>query len=194
MGQNVLFVGTMNEDESTLALSDKVLDRANVLRFPKPVKLEEALPSSDDKHAADGYLPKSRWARWVRSADKLDKSQHDRASRVVGQINDVMNELGRPFGHRMGQAMLHYVANYPAVGGRTNNMDQVNFALADQIEQRILPRLRGLSTADHGNALRALADIASGELQDGALAEEIESAVLRSTNGLFVWCGFTRQT
>src|SRR3546814_6253098 len=31
-GQNVLFVGTMNEDESTLALSDKVLDRANVLR------------------------------------------------------------------------------------------------------------------------------------------------------------------
>src|ERR1035441_2314743 len=30
---NVLFVGTMNEDESTQSLSDKVIDRANVLRI-----------------------------------------------------------------------------------------------------------------------------------------------------------------
>lgn len=195
VGQNVLFVGTMNEDESTLALSDKVLDRANVLRFPKPVKLEEALPSSDNRYVAKGYLPKSRWTRsWIRGAEKLDGSQRARASRVVGQINEVMNELGRPFGHRMGQAMLHYVANYPSELGHTNNMDHVNFALADQIEQRILPRLRGLSTEMHGRPLRALADIASDELQDGALAEEINSAALRSTNGLFVWRGFTRHS
>ena len=32
-GYNVLFAGTMNEDESTQSLSDKVVDRANVLRF-----------------------------------------------------------------------------------------------------------------------------------------------------------------
>jgi predicted nucleic acid-binding Zn-ribbon protein len=36
VGENVLFVGTMNEDESTQTLSDKVLDRANVLRFGRP--------------------------------------------------------------------------------------------------------------------------------------------------------------
>ena len=36
--KNVLFVGTMNEDETTQALSEKVLDRANVLRFGKPQK------------------------------------------------------------------------------------------------------------------------------------------------------------
>lgn len=197
VGQNVLFVGTMNEDESTLALSDKVLDRANVLRFPKPVKLEEALPSSDSKYVAKGYLPKSRWASsWIRGADKLDGSQRARASKVVGQINDVMNELGRPFGHRMGQAMMHYVANYPATANRTNNMDHVNFALADQIEQRILPRLRGLVAEEHSRPLRDLADIASNELQDGTLANEINDVVMRSreSNGLFVWRGFTRQS
>ena len=33
---NVMFVGTMNEDESTQTLSDKVVDRANVLRFGRP--------------------------------------------------------------------------------------------------------------------------------------------------------------
>lgn len=197
VGQNVLFVGTMNEDESTLALSDKVLDRANVLRFPKPVKLEEALPSNDRTYVAKDYLPKSRWTRsWIRAADKLDGSQRARASKVVGQINEVMNELGRPFGHRMGQAMLHYVANYPAAGNRSNNMDQVNFALADQIEQRILPRLRGLIAEEHSRALRNLSDIANNELQDGVLAKEIENAVQRSreSNGLFVWRGFTRQS
>ncbi len=197
VGQNVLFVGTMNEDESTLALSDKVLDRANVLRFPKPVKLEEALPTSDSRYVAKGFLPKSRWARsWIRGADKLDGSQQARASKVVGQINDVMNELGRPFGHRMGQAMMHYVANYPAATNRTDNIGQVNFALADQIEQRILPRLRGLVAEEHSRPLRDLADIASNELQDGTLANEINDAVLRSreSNGLFVWRGFTRQS
>ena len=34
--RNVLFVGTMNEDESTQSLSDKVIDRASVLRFGRP--------------------------------------------------------------------------------------------------------------------------------------------------------------
>lgn len=34
-----LFVGTMNEDETTQSLSDKVLDRANVLTFGKPPEL-----------------------------------------------------------------------------------------------------------------------------------------------------------
>ena len=38
-GHNILFSGTMNEDESTQALSDKVLDRANIMRFRKPEKL-----------------------------------------------------------------------------------------------------------------------------------------------------------
>ncbi len=196
VGQNVLFVGTMNEDESTLALSDKVLDRANVLRFPKPENLEGALPRSDSSFVAQGYLPRSRWTgKWIRPAAMLDDAQRKRASDVVAKINDVMNELGRPFGHRMGQAMLHYVANYPATGGRTNNMDQVNFALGDQIEQRILPRLRGVVAEEHNRALHNLAGIADTDLQDGELAEEINQAVQRSTdsNGLFVWRGFTRR-
>lgn len=33
---NVLFAGTMNDDESTQALSDKVLDRSNILQFAAP--------------------------------------------------------------------------------------------------------------------------------------------------------------
>ena len=36
LGRNVLWTGTMNEDETTKSLSDKVLDRANLLHFPRP--------------------------------------------------------------------------------------------------------------------------------------------------------------
>lgn len=196
VGQNVLFVGTMNEDESTLALSDKVLDRANVMRFPKPMELKPSLPTSDAKHVAKGYLPKSRWMEsWKRSANSLDASQRSRATDLIDGINDVMDKLGRPFGHRMGQAMLHYVANYPVVANRTNNTDQVNFSLADQIEQRILPRLRGIVVDEHARDLRDLADLADRQLADKALGEEIQNCIKRSqeTNGLFVWRGFMRE-
>jgi hypothetical protein len=184
----------MNEDESTLALSDKVLDRANVLRFPKPLELKNALLKPDERYVADGYLKKERWMKaWVREAGSLSESQRSRAAGIVDKINDAMNELGRPFGHRMGQAMLHYVANYP-VPNQTNNTGQVSWGMADQIEQRIMPRLRGILADEYGRQLRNLADIASSELGDGQLAEEIQRSVDRSreTNGLFVWRGFTR--
>jgi hypothetical protein len=93
----------------------------------------------------------------------------------------------------MGQAMLHYVANYP-VQNQANNTGQVSWGMADQIEQRIMPRLRGILADEYGRQLRSLADIASSELGDGLLAEEIQRSVDRSreTNGLFVWRGFTR--
>lgn len=196
-GQNVLFVGTMNEDESTLALSDKVLDRANVLRFPKPLKLKNALLKPDERYVADGYLKKERWTKgWIKEAASLSDSQHSRATEIVAKINNAMNDLGRPFGHRMGQAMLHYVANYPVPPNQTNNTGQVGWGMADQIEQRIMPRLRGVLAQENSRPLRDLADIAGRELGDGPLAEEIERCLDRSreTNGLFVWRGFTRSS
>ena len=195
-GQNVLFVGTMNEDESTLALSDKVLDRANVLRFPKPVELKNSLLSVDNSHVSHGYLPKERWmTRWIRTADVLSESQRARATSVISQINNVMDKLGRPFGHRMSQAMLHYVANYPVAKNQTNDTRQVDFGLADQIEQRIMPRLRGVLVDDYRGCLLELSEVAGRDLNDKPLEEEIEKCVNRSceTNGLFVWRGFTRQ-
>jgi predicted nucleic acid-binding Zn-ribbon protein len=194
-GQNVLFVGTMNEDESTLSLSDKVLDRANVMRFPKPVELKDTLITHSHHHIAQGYLPKTTWmTSWMRSAEQLDTAQSERANRVIAKINNIMNDLGRPFGHRMGQAMLHYVANYPVAANKTNNTEPVNFGLADQIEQRIMPKLRGVVVDTYRRQLLDLADLAGQDLNDQALAEEIKKTVdrARDTNNLFVWRGFSR--
>ena len=194
-GQNVLFVGTMNEDESTLSLSDKVLDRANLLRFPKPKELKPDLPTTAGGWKARGYLSRARWTReWMRTVKQMDKGAHDQAARTVSEINAIMDEMGRPFGHRMGQAMLHYVANYPSHPSSTDSPEAVNKALADQIELRILPRLRGVLVDEQHHSLDDLARVAKS-LDDGALGEAIDRTAQRSrdTNGLFVWRGFTRQ-
>jgi len=194
-GQNILFAGTMNEDESTLALSDKVMDRANILRFPRPAELREELPDAEPEARATGYLPISRWTQsWMREAESLDASTRNRATRVIGEINGVMDELGRPFGHRMSQAMLHYVANYPGNRNQTNNTEQVDHALADQLEQRIMPKLRGVDVGADRVALQKLSEIAGDQLNDQQLSEAIDDAVRRAERsiGIFNWRGFQR--
>jgi len=39
LGRNVLWAGTMNQDETTKSLSDKVLDRGIIINFPRPTRL-----------------------------------------------------------------------------------------------------------------------------------------------------------
>ena len=193
-GQNVLFVGTMNEDESTLSLSEKVLDRANVLRFPKPKELRSDLPTTGERLKAAGYLPRRRWTEeWTRRIGDMDNAALDRATETVSAINAIMDEIGRPFGHRMGQAILYYVANYPSQPDRTDEPELINNALADQIELRLLPRLRGVGVDENRNSLYQLAGKARS-LGDEALGNAIDNAVQRSHDtGLFAWRGFTRE-
>lgn len=190
-GQNVLFVGTMNEDESTLSLSEKVLDRANVLRFPKPKELTSDLLTK--RPTAEGYLPRRRWTEeWTRHIADLDNAARQRATETVSAINAIMDKMGRPFGHRMGQAVLYYVANYPSQPDRTGEPELIDNALADQIELRLLPRLRGVGVGENRDSLHELAKTARS-LGDEALGNAIEDAVRRSHDtGLFAWRGFTR--
>ena len=39
IGGNILWTGTMNEDETTKGLSDKVIDRSTLITFPRPTEL-----------------------------------------------------------------------------------------------------------------------------------------------------------
>ncbi|MFM8173574.1 MAG: McrB family protein, partial [Pirellulaceae bacterium] len=68
--RNVLFVGTMNEDETTQALSDKVIDRANVLRFGRPGKVEKA-SDKGQVESTDSRIPYAVWDSWCRLPDSL---------------------------------------------------------------------------------------------------------------------------
>jgi hypothetical protein len=131
LDERVLFVGTMNEDESTHTLSDKVLDRACVLSFPSPrdMKLEKQVVVERAKER----LAFSTWKQWC-----VEESPAGIASKL-NEINDIMERLGRPFGHRLFRAIHSYIAQYPVRDERGRED-----AWSDQWVMKVLPRLKGL--------------------------------------------------
>lgn len=185
-GYNLLFAGTMNEDESTQSLSDKVVDRANVLRFAAPRRI---MASGTARPLANPEaLSRRTWSGWIKSVSTVegDAFVNQALDRMVGMMKD----FKRPIGHRVGRAILAYTANYPEAEGGSRLRD----ALADQVEMRLLPKLRGVDVADAGNAFSDLEGFVQGELRDEALAEGIRQSLeaARAGTGQFVWQGVTR--
>jgi hypothetical protein len=180
-GHNVLFAGTMNEDESTQTLSDKVLDRANTLRFRKPDDLN-AETINELAQAQDSYLPRRTWLGWRKDAPANPEHQQ-RTITMVSEVNDILTKIGRPFGFRVNQAIHAYVANYPGLEMEAD----AGPALADTLRLRILPKLRGVELEDKtARALREIADIAL-ELGDHELADSIRQGLVNTD--VFHWTG-----
>jgi hypothetical protein len=177
----------MNEDESTQALSDKVLDRANQLRFTRPRNFTRA-PAVGEGKPAEGWLPRRVWESWHRDASTLDATARSHLEDWIGRLNDILDGLGRPFGHRVQQAILAYAANLPAVERHPG--DGAAIAFIDQLELRILPKLRGLDT---GAAERKLNDL-ERLLQEPQLSDSAVLTAFRQAREaeLFTWPGAAR--
>ncbi len=186
-GYNILFVGTMNEDESTQSLSDKVVDRANILRFAAPRTIAATAPLDDrDDLPALSY---EHWKSWLRHTWDLGTGNRHSMSEQINKILDIMRRLRRPIGHRLGQAIMAYVCNYP----QHSDFSDIRVPFADQVEMRILPKLRGVEIdAAQGN-LDRLRRYVDEDLNDHLLAEAIsESLDASRITGQFVWRGVTR--
>ena len=183
--RNVLFVGTMNEDETTQTLSDKVVDRANVLRFGRPTSLKSKA-GDGSVEGAKAFLAYEDWQSWIKNSDTdLLPSIRSDVTEWVQKLNQAMHRIGRPFAHRTYGAMLSYVANYP-------QQDNFKLAVADQIEMKVMPKLRGLDPHDPqvGQAL--------GEIQSviNSLGDEKLQSAIQESRGAeshqFLWHGVDR--
>lgn len=184
-GYNLLFAGTMNEDESTQSLSDKVVDRANVIRFAAPRQIISG--GSRGKPPATEALKRSTWEKWAKP--RRSDSERDTAQKKIEEMVDIMKAFGRPFGHRLGRAMLSYVDRYPLTEGVPNI---VNHALADQVEMRLLPKLRGIEVEARYQEIEKLRSFVAA-LGDDALADAIKtSSEAAEATGQFVWLGVSR--
>lgn len=184
--ENLLFVGTMNEDESTQSLSDKVVDRANVLRFARPAQLAEKMAIDPGDQGAHNLLSLDTWRQWRREAPP---PQHiDSLRDWIKRLNGALEGLGRPFGHRLNQAILAYVANHPEANTDTG----VREAFADQLEFRIFPKLRGVEpdVGSNRDYLDEISKLLKDQLHDEILAGTFEEAATRE---LFVWSGVHRE-
>ena len=189
--KNVLFVGTMNEDETTQTLSDKVLDRANVLRFGKPDDRPANVPGDDqERKKPQRFISFEQWEKWHRKSDGTEPWSAE-LDKWVRELNDGLNMIGRPFGYRVQDAIAQYVINYPQVG----EDDRYKFAFADQVEQKIIPKLRGMEIGDSNSAqclqsVESIIDI----LGDTELSQAFASSMEESRGlGMFTWRGVTRK-
>jgi predicted nucleic acid-binding Zn-ribbon protein len=187
--QQFLFVGTMNEDETTQTLSDKVLDRANVITFGQPPKLALINPQKNlHDSRLSGYLTYEQFTRWLQKPEE-NSPLVKQLEIWLNKTNHVMAEMGHPFAHRVYQSIIYYVVNYPGVTDVKS--DAFKWALADQFGQKILPKLRGLVIEDESiqENLEQLGGII------GAIGDpNLETAFQRACQGYqFQWKGLAYQ-
>ncbi len=189
---NMLFVGTMNDDESTQSLSDKVLDRGNIMQFAAPEDFPP-VKAAENGRPADRRLSFETWRTWIKQPAQLGSADADKVRQTIRRLAEIMNNCGRPFGHRLNAAMSAYAANYPQENGHPAD---VRRPLADQIELRIMPKLRGLSIDEHSKIFDDLKLLLREELNDSALAQRLQEIIERQSQGggMFNWRGLTRST
>lgn len=185
INDNIMFVGTMNEDESTHSLSDKVLDRANIIRFAKPNNLS-SLHNEKNIGYSEDYITTSDWRNWLKHNE--NDFNKKKLEKIIEDINTALDKIDRPFGYRVEQAIRYYIMNYPEI----EINDNFNNALSDQIEQKILPKFRGIDI-NLDNSIDALGKI--GEIIQQYGDETLIKAFDESKNnssGMFNWRGVSR--
>lgn len=192
LGRNVLWVGTMNEDETTKSLSDKVIDRSNLLYFPRPRTLHSRTDVS--LYEESPLLAANVWQGWQRLRSPFTASEIETFRHGLEEINQRLEFVGRALGHRVWQSVEFYIANHPEViAARTRN-DQdalartMRRAYEDQLVLKVMPKLRGIETS--GDAKRNCLDPIRKLLENNdlglGLSEDFDIAC-RVGHGAFIW-------
>ncbi len=118
---NLCLFGTINVDETTFHLSDKVLDRAQVI----------------DTSDIDLVGPLNVW---VEQADGLTADEKTQVREVITAIWEILRRAGAPFGFRTARALVRFVAEAKMSSGGALG---VSAALDAQMRQKVLVKLRG---------------------------------------------------
>ena len=181
-GTNILFVGTMNEDESTQSLTDKVIDRSNAIHFGRPKSLR-ARPTGAII-AQEQKISFETWQGSIQPGLNPDSSVAQIVDGYLTRLNESFDRIGRPFGHRAFAATCAYIANHPK--GLSDELVGMT-ALSDQIAMRFLPKLRGLDLNEYEQEINSIR-LQLAELEDEAVIRAFDAAADRD-KGYFQWRG-----
>jgi len=197
LGRNVLWTGTMNQDETTKSLSDKVLDRSIIIHFPRPTELKRRLKLTalDEKNRGPA-LHKATWRSWLVQGSKFSEEEVKLFKKFIEDMNAALAVAGRAIGHRVWQSVEYYMANYPDVREAQQAEDKESLARAmhtafeDQLVQKVMPKLRGIDT--RGKSKTECLDKIRGQIVAGIngnsfnLAEDFDLAC-ELGYGQFIW-------
>ena len=191
LGRNVLWTGTMNQDETTKSLSDKVLDRGIIINFPRPITLERRRQLKPLPEQAP-LLSRKLWESWWCKKSEFDNDQIRPFKGFIEDMNKSLAEVGRALGHRVWQSIEYYMANYPDVLQAQKEKDdaaltkKMKVAFEDQLVQKVMPKLRGIET--RGKAKSDCLDKIKEQLanDDYAIVGDFERAC-EFGYGQFIW-------
>lgn len=207
---NVLWIGTMNEDETTKSLSDKVIDRGQLISFPKPNKFAsiELIDRETTTFApANKKLKKYIWERWQKRnvlGHEYFIKQKESYKDALERINSLLEKAGITLGHRVWQSIEGYIAYHVEVTdlmlddqGCDIPMDKLEKAKIDKslteafeeaIVHKVMPKLRGI--ANSGNTRTEVIDGIRKILIDEdfapGLLRDFDFAT-REENEVFLW-------
>ncbi len=204
--RSILWVGTMNQDETTKSLSDKVLDRGIVINFPRPKKLvgRSSLMSINDFINDRGIkgrpmLHYEVWRSWIKQDTNYFSDAQKKAITecrdIVEQINNYLGKVGRALGHRVWQSIEFYIANHPDViaqqkdsgGELTDGLKKaIKSAFEDQLVQKVMPKLRGIEVRGQ-DAKECLDPIRSLLSKESFTIEKDFDNACRLGYGQFIW-------
>ena len=215
--RTILWTGTMNQDETTKSLSDKVLDRGLVIYFPRPQTLisRTTLKNLSALIKDRQMLTEAKWTSWIirnlitgKDVKSPLLTELDSYRKIVEDINNILEKVGRALGHRVWQSIMNYIINYPTVSEilralgihdekkHTWNFDGVELteelkanmrtAFEDQIVQKIMPKLRGIETRGKGrDYLQEIEDLLESKGFE-KLKDDFEIACTQGY-GQFMW-------
>ena len=151
LGRNVLWVGTMNQDETTKSLSDKVLDRSIVMHFPRPTELKrrQTLKPLNEENRGE-ILSKRTWGKWCQMKSTFGNAEIAPYKEFIENMNMSLGVAGRAIGHRVWQSVEYYMSNHPLVLAAGDDKrakgEAMHVAFEDQLVQKVMPKLRGIDT------------------------------------------------
>lgn len=191
LGRNLLFAGTMNQDETTKSLSDKVIDRGTSIYFPRPNSLHrreklKSLPAQAD------LLPMKMWWDWIKKESELSDTVVERYKKLIEEINKYLGADGKALGHRVWQSIEYYMLNHPLVIGLDAKQypveykNALEFAFEDQLVQKVMPKLRGIETRGYAkeHCLDPIRELLAKEKFD--ILDDFDKA-MRIGHGQFSW-------
>lgn len=141
LGKNLLFVGTVNLDESTFHFSDKVLDRANVIRFHR-CSFTELKKCSLEAPPKQEVLPTISTTAYLsfQNIEKRAIALTDQEIAFLSDLDALLDETKTDggIGFRILRQIDDYLKNVPQGASLTHGE-----AFDLQIAQRVLTKLRG---------------------------------------------------
>jgi hypothetical protein len=126
------FVGTVNFDETTRQLSQRVLDRANLIRL-HPSHLLDAKDPAPARSTGPAVTLRN-YREWVDPSPRLDRSLGE----LIDKLKEPLARLGCPLNPRRFNAIRKFVGSAPP------DVCKPEQALDLQIAQRVLPQVRNL--------------------------------------------------